>query len=90
MSEIELILTKLKIVSESKENGCYICDKEHSKILLDEIERLKSVIEDFDIELQREIDVQEKDTSLEHNTFITIQNTLKTALKRFRELRGEE
>lgn len=37
MSEIELILTKLKIVSEEKENGMYLCDKENSKILLDYI-----------------------------------------------------
>ncbi len=39
--EIELILTKLKIVSEEKENGAYICDKEHSKLLLSYIEQLK-------------------------------------------------
>lgn len=57
--------------------------------LLEEIERLNNIIEDFEIELQREINVREEDTSLEHNTFIIIQNTLKTALKRFRELKGD-
>ena len=56
--------------------------------LLEEIERLNNIIEDFEIELQREINVREEDTSLEHNTFIIIQNTLKTALKRFQELTG--
>lgn len=55
-----------------------------------EIERLNNIIEDFEIELQREINVREEDTSLEHNTFIIIQNTLKTALKRFRELKGSD
>lgn len=40
--EIELILTKLKIVSEEKENGAYICDKEHSKLLLSYIEQLEA------------------------------------------------
>ena len=41
--EIELILKKLKIVSEAEEPGAYICDKEHSKILLKEIERLRKL-----------------------------------------------
>lgn len=41
MNEIELILAKLKIVSEEKENGCYLCDKEHSKLLLNYINNLK-------------------------------------------------
>lgn len=41
MNEVELILAKLKIVSEEKENGCYLCDKEHSKLLLNYINNLK-------------------------------------------------
>lgn len=40
--EVKLILTKLKIISEEKENGAYICDKEHSKLLLSYIEQLKN------------------------------------------------
>ena len=40
--EVKLILTKLKIVSEEKENGAYICDKEHSKLLLSYIEQLEN------------------------------------------------
>ena len=40
--EVKLILTKLKIVSEEKENGCYICDREHSKLLLSYIEQLEN------------------------------------------------
>ena len=43
MNEIELILAKLKIVSEEKENGYYLCDKEHSKLLLDYINNLKEI-----------------------------------------------
>ena len=46
MSEIELILTKLKIVSEEKENGMYLCDKEHSKILLDYIQQKENIIKE--------------------------------------------
>ena len=46
MSEIELILTKLKIVSEEKENGMYLCDKEHSKILLDYIQQKENKIKE--------------------------------------------
>ena len=41
MSEIELILAKLRIVSEEKEQGMYLCDKEHSKLLLDYITNLQ-------------------------------------------------
>ena len=47
MSEIELILTKLKIVSEEKENGMYLCDKEHSKILLDYIQQKENIINEL-------------------------------------------
>ena len=44
MTEEELILTKLKIVSEEKENGAYICDKKHSKILLNYIKQKDKII----------------------------------------------
>ena len=46
MSEAELILEKLKIVSEEKENGMYLCDKEHSKILLNYIQQKENVIKE--------------------------------------------
>ena len=39
--EVKLILTKLKIVSEEKEQGMYLCDKKHSKALLDYITNLQ-------------------------------------------------
>ena len=39
--EVKLILTKLRIVRDSEENGCYICDREHSKLLLSYIEQLQ-------------------------------------------------
>ena len=45
MSEFELIIKKLEIVRDTEENGCYICDKEHSKILLDEINKQKEVLD---------------------------------------------
>lgn len=54
-----------------------------------EIERLESIIGDFEEELERETNIKEEDTGLEHNTFIDINNTLKTALKRFKELQGK-
>lgn len=43
-NEVNLILTKLKIVSEEKENGMYLCDKKHSKALLDYITNLQEEI----------------------------------------------
>ena len=46
MSEIKLILTKLKIVSEEKENGMYLCDRKHSKILLDYIQQKENIIKE--------------------------------------------
>lgn len=42
--EINLILTKLKLVSESEESCAYICDKEHSKILYDYITNLQETL----------------------------------------------
>ena len=56
MSEIELILTKLKIVSEEKENGMYLCDKEHSKILLDYIQQKENIIKEVRGDLDKQID----------------------------------
>ena len=43
--EVKLILMKLKIVSEEKEHGVYLCDKEHSKILLDYVKYLQDDVE---------------------------------------------
>ena len=44
--EVKLILTKLKIVSEAEEQGMYLCDKEHSKLLLDYITNLQEIAEE--------------------------------------------
>ena len=49
------------------------------------IEQLNDIIEDFEIHLQREIDVREEDAELEHNTYITINDTLKKVLSLFKE-----
>ena len=66
MSEAELILAKLKIVSETEERGMYLCDKEHSKILLDYITNLQEeldrcikanvILDNENTELQQRID----------------------------------
>ena len=58
--------------------------------LVEEIERLNNIIETFEEELERESNMKEEYTCLEHNTYIDINNTLKTVLKRFRELKGSD
>lgn len=55
-----------------------------------EIERLNNIINEFEEELERESNMKEEDTCLEHNTFIDIRNTLKTVLKRLQELKGSD
>ena len=55
-----------------------------------EIERLNNIIETFEEELERESNMKEEYTCLEHNTFIDIKNTLKSVLKRFQELKGSD
>ena len=57
--------------------------------LENEIERLNNIINEFEEELERESNMKEEDTCLEHNTFIDIRNTLKTVLKRLQELKGD-
>lgn len=57
---------------------------------LEEIERLNNIIETFEEELEREINIKEEDTCIEHNTFIDIRNTLKKVLKRLQELKGND
>lgn len=56
MSEFELIIKKLEIVRDTEENGCYICDKEHSKILLDGINKQKEVLDKIRKNNERIID----------------------------------
>lgn len=56
----------------------------------EEIERLNNIINEFEEELEREINIKEEDTGLEHNTYIDIRNTLKAVLKNFKELKGSE
>lgn len=58
--------------------------------LLKEIERLNNIINELEEELERESNMKEEDTCLEHNTFIDIKNTLKTVLKRLQELKGSD
>lgn len=53
-----------------------------------EIERLNNIINDFEEELEREINMKEEDTCLEHNTFIDIKDTLKMVLKRLQHFKG--
>lgn len=55
-----------------------------------EIERLNNIINEFEEELEREVNIKAIDTSLEYNTYIDINNTLKTVLKRFRKLKGSD
>jgi len=56
----------------------------------DKNKRLNNIINDFEEELEREVNIKKEDTGLEHNTYIDINNTLKTVLKRFRELKGSD
>ena len=58
--------------------------------LKEKIERLNNIIETFEEELERESNMKEEYTCLEHNTFIDIKNTLKSVLKRFQELKGSD
>lgn len=55
-----------------------------------EIERLNNIIDEFEEELEREINIKEEDAGVEHNTYIDVRNTLREVLKRFRELKGSE
>lgn len=62
MSEIELILAKLRIVSEEEERGMYLCDKEHSKLLLDYIINLQNKYEN---QIHRYMNLKEYTTNLQ-------------------------
>ena len=53
MSEYELIIKKLEIVRDSEDEGMYLCDKKHSKILLEGIDKYKQVID----KIKEEIDM---------------------------------
>jgi len=60
MSKFELIIKKLEIVKDTEENGCYICDKEHSKILLDGINKYKEVLDKIKEYIKEEKEEYEK------------------------------
>ena len=55
-----------------------------------EVERLEGIINEFEEELEREINIKEEDTGLDHNTYCDIKLTLGSVLKRLRELKGSE
>lgn len=73
MSEVELILKKLKIVSEEKENGMYLCDKEHSKILLDYIQQKENTIKKIENDINNIKDIVKKQPSDDPDTDLWIQ-----------------
>ena len=70
-------------------------DRNVEQLLLDkckaelEVERLNNIIKKLEEFIEREVKHKEEDTKLEHNTFITINSTLKSVLERFKELKGE-
>ena len=53
-----------------------------------EIERLNNIINSFEEELEREINIKEEYLKIEHNTYINIKSTLEKVLKRLKELKG--
>ena len=61
--------------------------KDDVRYLLEEIARLNNIINDFEEELESAVYVKEENTSLSHNTFLDINDTLKNVLERFRELK---
>lgn len=62
----------------------------HDEELKEEIERLNNVINNFEEELERELNVKEEDTELKHNEYVLIRTTLETVLKRFKKIKGDE
>jgi hypothetical protein len=55
--------------------------------LVKENERLNSIINQFEEEIEVELTFENNDGLLEHNTFITIHETLEKVLKRIKELK---
>ena len=81
--EIERLQKENQILMNSMETEAHTKETK-------EIERLNNIIETFEEELERESNMKEEYTCLEHNTFIDIKNTLKSVLKRFQELKGSD
>lgn len=75
--------------SFTQEQWCemYIKVVECAQELKIEIDRLNNIINDFEEDLEREINIPEENTGLEHNTYIDIKSTLEKVLKNFKELK---
>lgn len=58
--------------------------------LLEENRRLNNILEEFEEDLEREINIKEEDLKIEHNTYIDINSTLRKVLERFKELKGSD
>ena len=52
-----------------------------------ENDRLNNIINTFEEEIERELNIAGKDNLLEDNTYITITDTLQKVLKRIKELK---
>ena len=83
---------ELELINDRKEierlNGALQTHEILLKSNVLEIERLNNIIEYFEEELERDVNIKEENTDLEHNTYIDINSTLKKVLERFRELKG--
>lgn len=74
------------------QNKTRLTPKEIQELLIfkdKELERYKNIIDELEEELERETNIKEEDTGLEHNTYIDINQTLKKVLNRLKELKGE-
>ena len=82
----DLMNNKMVMLNQNGINKVVEIIKEKDK----EIERLNNIIENFEEELEREINIKEEDTGVEHDRYLVIKDTLETMLRRFRNIKGSD
>lgn len=58
--------------------------------LLEENHRLNNILDKFEEELEKEINIKEEDVEVEHERFVAIHDTLENVLSRFLLIKGVE
>lgn len=89
--QLEQLISDLKDIDKytSFKNGAFIYDlgKYQGSLLVNEIERLNNIINTFEDDLEREVNISEQESMVGNYRNTVIYSTLEKMLKYFRELK---
>lgn len=80
---------EIKTENEQLKEWLIIANKENERLAA-ENKRLNNILDKFEEELEKEINIKEEDVEVEHERFVAIHDTLENVLSRFLLIKGVE